>query len=129
MAIYTYEVDHGEASPRVGGRMDVSHIEPGKVMAVSFTDTLSQMADEEHGVTDFTRVTCWAEDRNIIDGCTWKDQLAKLMEEIGEFCEAQNKGRHDEAELEMGDILVVMTIMAAQTGIDQPEEQPVTQNN
>ena len=56
----------------------------------------------------------WAEDRNLIEGSDLKSQFVKLIEEAGELANAIAK--HDYAEFAdaIGDMVVVLTIMAAQ---------------
>lgn len=67
---------------------------------------------------NFQRVREWAEARNLIEGATPKDQFAKLIEEISEFTIGIDS--NDEAEIidGLGDSVVVLTILAAQTGTD-----------
>jgi NTP pyrophosphatase (non-canonical NTP hydrolase) len=59
----------------------------------------------------------WAEDRNLIKGSDLKSQFVKLIEEAGEL--ANSIAKHDYAEFAdaIGDMVVVLTIMAAQNGM------------
>jgi len=59
----------------------------------------------------------WAQDRNLIAGSDLKSQFVKLIEEAGELANAIAK--HDYAEFAdaIGDMVVVLTIMAAQNGM------------
>jgi len=59
----------------------------------------------------------WAQDRNLIEGSDLKSQFVKLIEEAGELANAIAK--HDYAEFAdaIGDMVVVLTIMAAQNGM------------
>jgi NTP pyrophosphatase (non-canonical NTP hydrolase) len=59
----------------------------------------------------------WATDRNLIAGSDLKSQFVKLIEEAGELANAIAK--HDYAEFSdaIGDMVVVLTIMAAQNGM------------
>ena len=59
----------------------------------------------------------WATDRNLIEGSDIKSQFVKLIEEAGELANAIAK--HDYAEFAdaIGDMVVVLTIMAAQNGM------------
>lgn len=59
-------------------------------------------------------VVDWAQDRNLIDGSTSKDQMCKLIQEVGELSDAMCKGQHDKLEDELGDCLVVLIILAEQ---------------
>ena len=59
-------------------------------------------------------VAQWASDRNLIKGTTPDKQFIKLVEEVGEVAECIAKDRKAELKLEMGDMLVVLIILAAQ---------------
>jgi NTP pyrophosphatase (non-canonical NTP hydrolase) len=67
--------------------------------------------------TEFTRIRVWAHARNLIEGSDNKSQFLKLLEEIGELSHAIQK--NDEAEFidAVGDVIVVLTIMAAQRNV------------
>lgn len=56
----------------------------------------------------------WAEDRNLIEGSDPKSQFVKLIEEAGELANAIAKQNKDEFADAIGDMFVVLTIMAAQ---------------
>lgn len=58
----------------------------------------------------------WAADRNILKGSTRKDQMTKLMEEIGELAGGIARGNEDMVKDSIGDALVVLTILAEQSG-------------
>lgn len=57
----------------------------------------------------------WAEDRNIIKGSNSKTQYVKLIEEAGEL--AGNIARGRDVKDDIGDMVVVLTILAAQHGL------------
>lgn len=57
----------------------------------------------------------WAEDRNLILGSTPQKQKGKLLEEIKELFEDVDNGKDPTNEL--GDVLVVVVIIAMQLGI------------
>jgi len=61
------------------------------------------------------KVEQWAHDQNIINGSDSKTQMLKLISEIGELADNINKGR--DCRDDIGDCLVVLTIIAAQQGI------------
>lgn len=67
------------------------------------------------------RVERWARDRNLINGSNPKDQMLKLVEELGELSNAIQKNNMDEAQDAIGDMSVVLCIMAAQLGLCYPE--------
>ena len=48
----------------------------------------------------------WFEDRNLIQGSTDKDQMLKLMQELGELSDHACKG--EDIRDDLGDMLVVM---------------------
>ncbi len=48
----------------------------------------------------------WFEDRNLIQGSTDKDQILKLMQELGELSDHACKG--EDIRDDLGDMLVVM---------------------
>lgn len=66
----------------------------------------------------FVDIRRWAHDRNIIDGATSQAQFVKLIEEVGELAEGIAKGRHDAVYDGIGDAVVVLTILAAQYGVE-----------
>lgn len=59
----------------------------------------------------------WAEDRNLIEGSDPKSQFVKLIEEAGELANAIGKKNDIEFADAIGDMFVVLTIMAAQNGM------------
>ena len=52
------------------------------------------------------KVNKWFEDRNLIQGSTDKDQILKLMQELGELSDHACKG--EDIQDDLGDMLVVM---------------------
>ena len=65
------------------------------------------------------KVEQWAQDRNIINGCKPIDQAMKLFSEAGELADNIGKGR--DIKDDVGDTLVVLTILAAQLGVTLSE--------
>lgn len=61
-------------------------------------------------------VVQWAKDHNLLNGSTRKDQMVKLVEEIGELAAGIAKGKEDLVKDSIGDALVVLTILAEQSG-------------
>jgi len=63
---------------------------------------------EARGITDVmvSRIKTWHRDRNLIEGSTDKDQVLKLMQELGELSDSVCKGKDIRDDL--GDMLVVM---------------------
>lgn len=64
------------------------------------------------------KIEQWAVDRNFLEGSTPQAQLLKLTEELGEVIETFTKNRPEETAGEIGDMVVVLTIICAQTGLD-----------
>lgn len=63
----------------------------------------------------------WAEARNLIDGSDPKSQCLKTMSELGELADNLNKGRHEAAKDDIGDVLVTLIIIAEQIGTSLEE--------
>ena len=61
----------------------------------------------------------WHRDRNLIDGATDKDQLAKLIQEMGELSDNICKGR-DVAD-DIGDTIVVLINIAERNNLSLTE--------
>ena len=62
------------------------------------------------------KIEKWAEDRNIIKGSKPIDQAMKLFSEFGELADNVGKGR--DCRDDIGDIFVVLTIMAKQADLN-----------
>ena len=58
----------------------------------------------------------WAWDRSLIGGSTTNAQMLKLMEEVGELAGGVCKDKADVIKDSIGDVFVVLTIIAAQMG-------------
>ena len=61
------------------------------------------------------QITQWHRERNLIDGATDKDQLAKLIQEMGELSDNICKGK-DVAD-DIGDMIVVLINIAERNGL------------
>jgi NTP pyrophosphatase (non-canonical NTP hydrolase) len=59
----------------------------------------------------------WATNRNLIEGSDLKSQFVKLIEEAGELANSIAKKNDIEFADAIGDMVVVLTIMAAQNGM------------
>jgi hypothetical protein len=64
----------------------------------------------------YDKIRQWAHDRNLIEGSTPARQFKKLMEEFGELGCAVAENNEADIKDAIGDIAVVLTIMAAQIG-------------
>lgn len=58
------------------------------------------------------RIIIWAKEKGILDGSNAISQLSKLEEEVEELAIELMGGDHDFAMIELGDVLVVCTIIA-----------------
>jgi NTP pyrophosphatase (non-canonical NTP hydrolase) len=65
----------------------------------------------------------WHIDRNLIDGATDKDQVCKLIQEVGELSDNVCKGR--DVSDDIGDCIVVLINIAVRNGLTL--EQCMTQ--
>jgi len=67
------------------------------------------------------RIRQWAADRNLIEGATSQAQTVKLFEEGGEVAHAVARGDRDGLKDGIGDMVIVLTILAAQNGLTLEE--------
>lgn len=65
----------------------------------------------------FEKIEQWAEARDLIEGSTPEKQFIKLVEETGELAVGINKDDLVLIQDSIGDITVVLTILAAQYGM------------
>lgn len=63
----------------------------------------------------------WAHERNLVAGSTSQAQTVKLFEEGGEVAHAVARGDRDALKDGIGDMIVVLTILAAQNGLTVEE--------
>lgn len=66
----------------------------------------------------FEKIRDWARERNIAYGSSRKDQLCKLVEEVGELASSIGKNQNDLIKDAIGDCVVVLTILAYQTNLE-----------
>ena len=64
-------------------------------------------------------VVQWHRDRNLIDGSTDKDQVLKLVQELGELSDSVCKGK--DIKDDIGDMLVVMLNIVTRNGVTLSE--------
>lgn len=69
-------------------------------------------------VRGFQAIESWANDRNLIEGATPQAQMLKMTEEVGELAHAVARSDKEKAKDAIGDCVVVLTILAAQLGMD-----------
>jgi NTP pyrophosphatase (non-canonical NTP hydrolase) len=63
------------------------------------------------------KVIRWSHDRNIIYGSDSKTQCLKAMSELGELADGINKGRIDEIQDGIGDVIVCLINIAEQNSL------------
>lgn len=68
----------------------------------------------------FDKIRQWALDRNLQEGDP-KGQILKLLEESGELASGLAKNNEAEVKDAIGDIVVVLTVLSLQLGIDIEE--------
>ncbi len=61
------------------------------------------------------RIEAWHYDRNLIEGATDKDQVCKLIQEVGEL--SDNVCKEKDVADDIGDIIVVLINIAARNGL------------
>ena len=65
----------------------------------------------------FKEIRQWAHDRNLIEGSDRFRQMVKLVEEQGELAAGIAKGNEELVADSIGDMVVVLTILAEQSGL------------
>lgn len=63
------------------------------------------------------KIITWAEDRNLVKGATRQAQMLKLTEEVGELASGIARANEEKVIDSIGDAVVVLTILAAQSGV------------
>ena len=70
-------------------------------------------------ITWIERIKQWHHDRNLIDGANDKDQICKLIQEVGELSDNVCKGRNVADDI--GDCIVVLVNIAERNGLSITE--------
>ena len=70
-------------------------------------------------IEDINLIKQWHYDRNLIEGATDKDQLAKLIQEMGELSDNICKGKPIKDDI--GDIIVVLINIAERNNLSLTE--------
>jgi NTP pyrophosphatase (non-canonical NTP hydrolase) len=65
----------------------------------------------------FNQIEEWAGQRGLLSPNITHAQMLKLSEEVGELAAAIGRGTQKDIENELGDCVVVLTILAAQQGL------------
>jgi len=87
---------------------------------------LSDMSEEHFGLYA-AQVRRWHHDRNLIDGATDKDQVCKLIQEVGELSDNVCKNR--DIRDDIGDIMVVLLNIAERHQLSLTECLQVAYND
>lgn len=66
-----------------------------------------------------SKTVAWHHARNLIDGATDKDQLAKLIQEVGELSDNICKGNNVADDI--GDIMVILINIAERNGLSMTQ--------
>lgn len=61
------------------------------------------------------RISQWHHDRNLIHGATDKDQVCKLIQEVGEL--SDNVCKNQDVADDIGDIMVILINIAERNGL------------
>ena len=88
------------------------------------------MADDHGMATAYhlmRKITQWHHDRNLIDGATSKDQVLKLIQEVGELSDSVCKGT--DVKDDIGDCLVILINIAKREGTTLEECLNVAYND
>ena len=78
-------------------------------------------------IEDINKIKTWHYDRNLIKGATDKDQLAKLIQEMGELSDNICKGK--DIKDDCGDIMVVLINIMERNNIGLEECLEVAYND
>jgi len=73
------------------------------------------------------KVVEWHEDRNLIDGATDKDQVLKLMQEVGEL--SDNVCKQQDIKDDIGDMMVVLINIMVRNNLTMKECLSVAYND
>jgi|TARA_R110001592_G_scaffold77955_5_gene234264 NTP pyrophosphatase (non-canonical NTP hydrolase) len=73
------------------------------------------------------KIEDWHHARNLIDGATDKDQLAKLIQEVGEL--SDNICKEQDVADDIGDIMVVLINIAVRNGLSMEHCLEVAYND
>ena len=84
-------------------------------------------AENEWILTWIERTKQWHRDRNLIEGATDKDQVCKLIQEVGELSDNVCKNR--DIRDDIGDIMVVLINIAERNNLSLTECLEVAYND
>ena len=64
-----------------------------------------------------TAIYQWGDDKGLLTVDRIDRQFMKMVEEVGEVAECISKGKHEDLPLEIGDVFVTLSLLAAQNGL------------
>jgi len=76
---------------------------------------MSYLLEPEDTIDYLEMIKQWHYDRNLIDGATDKDQVCKLIQEVGELSDNVCKG--NDVTDDIGDCIVVLVNIAERNGL------------
>jgi len=80
---------------------------------------LSDTIETTYAVTLVEQIKRWHYDRNLIEGATDKDQVCKLIQEVGEL--SDNVCKQKDIRDDIGDIIVVLINIAERNNVSLTE--------
>ena len=83
--------------------------------------------ENEWAITWIERIKHWHHDRNLIEGATDKDQVCKLIQEVGELSDSVCKGK--DVRDDIGDCMVVLINIAERHNVSITECLEVAYND
>lgn len=93
-----------------------------EVLMATIENREAQFISEDKVVPQLSDHVCligdWAHDRNLVAGSTAQAQTVKLGEEFGELCAGVARHNLNLIEDSIGDMVVVLTLISLQTGLD-----------
>lgn len=85
------------------------------------------MSETNEILTLINKVKQWHYDRNLIDGATDKDQVCKLIQEVGEL--SDNVCKQKDIKDDIGDCMVILINIAERNGVSLTECLEVAYND
>jgi NTP pyrophosphatase (non-canonical NTP hydrolase) len=80
------------------------------------------MNDQRFNQMDLARLESlirqWGDDKGLLSADRIDRQFMKMVEEVGEVAECISKGKKDDLALEIGDVFVTLSLLAAQNGLN-----------
>jgi NTP pyrophosphatase (non-canonical NTP hydrolase) len=118
--MYTFEGCNLVHVSKKGARTNIATCKDSEAAHfLSKAATLFSGAEDVHKLGELAvKIRQWAEDRNLVHGSNPQAQTVKLFEEGGELAGGVAKRNLPVIEDSIGDMVVVLVILAAQCGLD-----------